>query len=295
MGVLGKARSLARVLGAVAALGLTGPVAGKAPAEPAAGVIQFAAAAVSAASHQGEDDDPAQPRAALRAAPSLRDDIKPDPSAAPEPFIQAAPESPPYASKWRAAAAAMAADLDVVARCRAAPEACSETARRFIALVHEARDKDGRARLGEVNRAVNLAIRFTSDAVRHGGDVWTSPLATLSAGRGDCEDYAILKLMALRDLGIAGSDLRLVVLRDLRLQEDHAVVTARLGGRWIVLDNRHLALLDAEALHGRTALAAFGEEGDPGLATVLADNAAAAARRIPVQTVPVTVGPSQGS
>ena len=105
--------------------------------------------------------------------------------------------------------------------------------------------REGRARLGEINRAINLAIRPMSDLAQHGQiDVWTSPLATLARGGGDCEDYAIAKFVALRRAGLAPDDLRIVVLRDTIHGEDHAVAAARLDGRWLTLDNRRMAMVE---------------------------------------------------
>src|SRR5713226_6636122 len=55
-----------------------------------------------------------------------------------------------------------------------------------LALCDEARE--GRARLGEINRAINLAIKPASDLAQYGEiDVWTSPLVTFTRGAGDCE------------------------------------------------------------------------------------------------------------
>src|SRR5205814_2600424 len=101
----------------------------------------------------------------------------------------------------------------------------SPAALQFLAIVDVAREHDGRARLGEINRAINLSIRPMSDLAQYGvPDLWTSPLATLAAGAGDCEDYAIAKYVALREAGLGDRDLRLLVVRDRKLREDHAVV-----------------------------------------------------------------------
>ena len=68
---------------------------------------------------------------------------------------------------------------------------------------------------------------------------------TLNRGRGDCEDYALLKYALLREAGFAEDDLRLAIVRLPLLQQDHAVLAVRLEGRWLVLDNRRFAMLDA--------------------------------------------------
>jgi len=78
-----------------------------------------------------------------------------------------------------------------------------------------AKAREGRARLGEINRAINLAIRPMSDLAQYGAiDVWSSPLVTFANGAGDCEDYAIAKFAALRHAGISPDDLRIVIMRD---------------------------------------------------------------------------------
>ena len=64
------------------------------------------------------------------------------------------------------------------------------------------------------------------------------------------EDYAIAKYAALIAAGFAEDDVRLVIVRDTAIGEDHAIVAARLDGNWIVLDNRRLAMVaDAEMQH----------------------------------------------
>jgi predicted transglutaminase-like cysteine proteinase len=164
-----------------------------------------------------------------------------------EPFGRAtevAAEGPVW-TKWRALEAEINADLVLLARCRADAPECSPAAQRFVAIVESARARSGRARIGEVNRAVNLAIRPMSDLAQHGIiDRWSAPLATFTSGAGDCEDYAVAKYVALREAGMADEDLRLVIVRHQPTFEDHAVLAARLDGRWLVLDNRTLLLVE---------------------------------------------------
>jgi predicted transglutaminase-like cysteine proteinase len=121
----------------------------------------------------------------------------------------------------------------------------SDAALRFLAIVDGARRRDGRAKLGEINRAINLALRPMSDFAQYGEiDVWTSPLVTFAHGAGDCEDYAIAKLMALGLAGIPAEDLRLVIMRDVFHGGDHAVTAVRLDGRWLLLDNMRMAMVE---------------------------------------------------
>ena len=133
-----------------------------------------------------------------------------------------------------------------LALCDGDRERCvSPAALRFLAIVDNAKALEGRARLGEINRAINLAIRPMSDLAQYGAiDVWSSPLVTFAHGAGDCEDYAIAKFVALRQAGISPDDLRIVIMRDTIQGEDHAVAAARLDGRWLMLDNRRMAMVE---------------------------------------------------
>ncbi len=165
-------------------------------------------------------------------------------------FFGPAPSRPPFdgglGEKWLSVQRGIDDELLVLALCEEDLAHCaSPAARQFLAIVDSAKARDGRARLGEINRAINLAIRPVSDILQYGDiDVWSSPLATLARGAGDCEDYAIAKLAALRQAGVAAEDLRLLVLHDPLRNEDHAVVAARLEGRWLTLDNRRMAMVE---------------------------------------------------
>jgi len=147
--------------------------------------------------------------------------------------------------KWRGVQARLDDEQRRITACRDDRAHCTDRgAAMFLNIVDAARDRDGLARLGAVNRAVNLAIRPMSDLANYGEvDVWSSPLATLARGAGDCEDYAIAKMAALKAAGVPAADLRLVILRELARDEDHAVLAVRLGARWVVLDNRMLVML----------------------------------------------------
>lgn len=168
------------------------------------------------------------------------------PAAGPFGLASAPVEGGELRDKWLGAEREIEAELLAITLCQEDRARCgSPAALRLLGIVDEAVAHDGRARLGEVNRAINLAIRPASDLALYGAvDVWRSPLALLAEGAGDCEDYAIAKLVALRVAGIAADDLRLVILRDLGRHEDHAVAAVRLDGNWLLLDNRRMAMVE---------------------------------------------------
>jgi predicted transglutaminase-like cysteine proteinase len=135
----------------------------------------------------------------------------------------------------------MRADAVTVALCRTAPDTCSPAALRFIAIVDEASLQDGVARIGHLNRAVNLAITLK----RQDFPVWRSPLAVLAGQEGDCKASAVVKYVALGDLGVG--DRRIVTVHVKSLNEEHAVVAVRGGIGWLILDNRTMSLVDSDA------------------------------------------------
>jgi len=93
--------------------------------------------------------------------------------------------------------------------------------------------------LDEVNRYVNNAIAPVTDQDLYGKvELWTYP----TAGKGDCEDYVLLKRRALIARGWPESTLLITVVRD-ENNEGHAVLTARTDEGDLVLDNKRDEIL----------------------------------------------------
>ena len=148
-------------------------------------------------------------------------------------------------SKWSSVEADTRTESEILSHCRANAELCPTAARKFLAIVSQGRALTGRARIGIINRAINMSIRPMSDLAQWGViDRWSAPLVTLTTGRGDCEDYAIAKYVALNEAGVAVEDLRIILVRDRAVGGEHAVVATRFDGRWIILDNRWLTLIE---------------------------------------------------
>ena len=152
--------------------------------------------------------------------------------------------------KWQPVARAIRDELDIVAACAQAPDKCSSSAAlKFLSITAEASKYEGRARLGNVNRAVNLAVKYTTDSRKHGiPDHWATPFETLGSGTGDCEDYAITKYALLRALNWPMSDLRIVLVWDNRSRDYHAVEATFLTPDWLILDNGTLIISAANKL-----------------------------------------------
>lgn len=88
-----------------------------------------------------------------------------------------------------------------------------------------------------VNAALNRRISYRFDA-HPSGDHWATARETLSRGYGDCEDFAIAKMHALRRLGVPAGDLFMTIGNDTAAGAVHAVLLVRAGERYWVLDNR---------------------------------------------------------
>jgi predicted transglutaminase-like cysteine proteinase len=150
-------------------------------------------------------------------------------------------------AKWAELQTRILADKATLAGCRSGDRPCPPAARRFLSIVELARQRQGRARLGEINRAINLSIRPMSDLAQYGvEDYWASPLESLGSGAGDCEDYAIAKYVALEELGLSSDDLQIEIVRDVEHQATHAVVAVRYKDEWLILDNRTLMMANAD-------------------------------------------------
>jgi predicted transglutaminase-like cysteine proteinase len=165
------------------------------------------------------------------------------------------------AAKWRGVEADIQADSQILTLCDEGSP-CPPAAQRFLAIVAQGRAQHGRARVGFINRAINLAIKPMSDLAQWGViDRWSAPLETFTARRGDCEDYAIAKYVALTAAGVAAEDLKLVVVRDTAAGENHMIVAVRLDGAWLTLDNRWLALVRDSEMRRTIPLFVLDESG----------------------------------
>jgi predicted transglutaminase-like cysteine proteinase len=103
--------------------------------------------------------------------------------------------------------------------------ALSAYAERFEKL----RDRPLAEKCAAVNAAVNKDIAFVWDKWNYGiEERFATPAETLREGRGDCEDYAIMKYFLLRHLDVPADNLLLAVVD--------------------IPDGKHMVLLAGEAL-----------------------------------------------
>ena len=91
----------------------------------------------------------------------------------------------------------------------------------------------------QVNRNINASVQSVTD-LEHWGvvDRWDYPLD----GKGDCEDYVLMKRKILMGHGMPRQALLVTVVKD-HVGEGHAVLTVRTGKGDLVLDNMTDAVL----------------------------------------------------
>jgi len=84
---------------------------------------------------------------------------------APAPSAVQAVDTPANAisTKWAELQGRILADQATLDGCRSGHEPCPAAAQRFLSLVELGRRREGRARIGQINRGVNLSIRPVSD------------------------------------------------------------------------------------------------------------------------------------
>ena len=119
--------------------------------------------------------------------------------------------------------------------------------------------QDRAALAASVNAWVNREIAHAEDIVLFGrSDYWADAATTLRLGRGDCEDFALLKMELLAAAGVAREDMMLTLARDLIRRQDHAVLMVRTENGLLMLDNVGSAPLDGTQSHGYRPVMSLG-------------------------------------
>lgn len=106
-------------------------------------------------------------------------------------------------------------------------------------MLEHSRQLEGMEQLDWLNRRVNAMITYKTDSETFGvSDRWSAAHETMQRRTGDCEDYAVMKMWLLRQLGRNSADLFVVVVSGTEFSGHHAVLAVRDGDDIVVLDNR---------------------------------------------------------
>src|SRR4029077_2464554 len=78
-------------------------------------------------------------------------------------------------TKWSELQSRISADEKALAACRSGGRPCSQAELRFLSIIELAQKREGRARLGWLNRAINMSIKPANDWAQYGdSDYWAS-------------------------------------------------------------------------------------------------------------------------
>ncbi len=151
------------------------------------------------------------------------------------------------ASQWNRVVDRLPELSAALAACAADPAECTAPwmdtwlqARRAAAAL----DRHGQLRA--VNRFFNRWPYKSDRETYQASEYWAAP-DQFMANSGDCEDYAIAKFFALRELGFANRNLRIVVVYDNLRRIGHAVLAVYTESDILILNNQ----TDTIASHAR--------------------------------------------
>jgi len=104
-----------------------------------------------------------------------------------------------------------------------------------------------RDQLNYVNEYLNQ-YAYILDPINYGRrDYWATPREFMYR-TGDCEDYAISKMVSLLHLGWSQDSMRIVVLNDLNLGIPHAILVVYFEDQALVLDNQIPQVIEADRI-----------------------------------------------
>ena len=151
-------------------------------------------------------------------------------------------------ANWNRAKRKLAAETSIYKACDNGSSECPPQLRDWRNKLKLWRALSQNAQLLQVNHFGNAAIAYTDDSkVFHAPDYWATPSESLK-GRGDCEDYVLLKYASLRSLGFAEDQLRVVVVNDLKSGLGHAILSVRINSENYILDNQDNRVLRHDSI-----------------------------------------------
>lgn len=109
--------------------------------------------------------------------------------------------------------------------------------RNWQAFIRDTSKLSVKEQLRKVNEYANKK-KYILDIDNYGvEDYWATPRQFLYRN-GDCEDYAITKMLSLKQLGFDVTSMKIVVLQDTNLKVAHAVLAVNYQGDTLIMDNQ---------------------------------------------------------
>lgn len=115
----------------------------------------------------------------------------------------------------------------------------ADRGRAWFNILHSAQQLSDTDKLSKVNNFFNM-LYFVDDQKLWGeSNYWATPIEFIGANGGDCEEFAIAKYFTLLALGIDDQKMRITMVKALRLNQYHMVLSyyETPGSVPLVLDN----------------------------------------------------------
>jgi predicted transglutaminase-like cysteine proteinase len=186
-----------------------------------------------------------------------------------EPFgmdMTAAPESSSTWQQWKKIIEAADIEIQKLEKCRAEKN-CNLAEEKYSTIVKEARPKEPYPKVEFVQERINHEIHYVPDRVQWGqADRWSLPIddegkGSLNTGVGDCEDFVLAKYLVLLDALYSHKNMRILLVHDNFVHQDHAVLAVNSDQKWLILDNRWDRLYEDKHLKQFKPLMAIDAEG----------------------------------
>jgi len=194
----------------------------------------------------------------------------------------ASPETSATWQEWKKIIAAADVEIQKLEKCRAEKN-CNVAEEKYSAIVKEARPKEPYPKVEFVQARINHEIQYVSDYTQWGkADRWSLPVdgegkGSLNTGIGDCEDFVLAKYLVLLDALYPYKSMRILLVHDNFVHQDHAVLAVKSDEKWLVLDNRWdrlyedkhlkqfkpLMSVDAEGVHYLSKMFRIADSYDP--------------------------------
>jgi predicted transglutaminase-like cysteine proteinase len=141
-------------------------------------------------------------------------------------------------SQWNRALGQFSRQSEAFARCAADETQCTSQGMRHSLQIRTTAAGLGRKeQLQAINRFFNRRPYKSDREIYWVSEYWATP-AEFMAHSGDCEDYAIAKFFALRELGFGNDELRIAVVYDRLRGKGHAVLAVYLDNGISILNNQ---------------------------------------------------------
>ena len=141
-------------------------------------------------------------------------------------------------SQWTRVLGRVSRRSEAFARCAADETQCTSRGMRYwLQILASAADLGRKEQLQAVNRFFNRWPYRSDREVYGASEYWATP-SEFMARSGDCEDYAIAKFFALRELGFSNDQLRIAIVYDRLRGIGHAVLAVNLDDDILILNNQ---------------------------------------------------------